>query len=159
MLGIGSDHLGYRLKRKLRGLLRGDGVVVQDFGTYTPLPADYPDIAVRVARAVQAGRLERAVLICSTGLGMAIAANKITGVYAAPVWSEETARAARVSNNAQVIALGAAHTSPQLALRLVSAWLRAEFRGGRSARKLRKIHEVEQDFVGIGSSRRTVSSR
>jgi ribose 5-phosphate isomerase B len=149
-IGFGSDHLGFGLKEHLLQWCLGRGVPVCDFGAYSDAPVDYPDIALRVGEAVREGSIDRAVLVCGTGLGMAIAANKVPGVYAAPVWNVETARRARTSNNAQVITLGALIVDADLACTLVDAWLAAEFQGGRSARKVAKIAAAEQRY-GYGS--------
>ncbi len=142
-IGIGSDHNGFALKQRLRSFLAERGEKVRDFGTFSHEPIDYPDIAVAVAEAAQAGLIPRGILVCGTGLGMAIAANKVPGIFAASVADLYTARLARQSNNAQIITLGANVVSSDLACAIVEAWLAAEFRGGRSARKVGKIHAVE----------------
>ena len=107
MIGLGADHNGYVLKERIRDFLEVSGHPVRDFGAYTGEPVDYPLIAARVAEAVAAGVVERAVLVCGTGLGMAIAANKVPGVFAVTVGDTYTARLARESNDANVLALGA----------------------------------------------------
>jgi len=147
MIGIGSDDLGFALKEHIRELLRQRGESVQDFGVYSTETADYPDIGVKLAEAVRSGLLERGVLVCGTGLGMAIVANKVPGVFAAPVNSVELAVAARRSNNAQIITLGARIVSPDEASAIVAAWLAARFRGGRSARKVAKVRLVEARYL------------
>ncbi|MGD9495220.1 MAG: RpiB/LacA/LacB family sugar-phosphate isomerase [Armatimonadota bacterium] len=146
MIGIGSDHLGFALKEDVRAFVEHHGTTVLDFGAFCEDPVDYPDIALRVADAVRLGLLERAVLVCGTGLGMAIVANKVPGVRAAPVSSVELAVAARRSNDAQIIPLGASVVSPEQACAIVHAWLSAQFRGGDSARKLAKIGTVERRY-------------
>jgi len=142
-IGIGSDHNGFALKQRLRSFLAARGEKVRDFGTFSHEPIDYPDIAVAVAEAAQAGLIQRGILVCGTGLGMAIAANKVPGVFAASVADLYTARLARQSNNVQIITLGANVVSGDLACAIVETWLAAEFRGGRSARKVGKIRAVE----------------
>ncbi len=142
-IGIGSDHNGFALKQRLRSFLAERGEKVRDFGTFSHEPIDYPDIAVAVAKAAQAGLIQRGILVCGIGLGMAIAANKVPGIFAAPVTDLYTARLARQSNNAQIITLGANVVSGDLACAIVAAWLAAEFRGGRSARKIKKIRALE----------------
>jgi len=142
-IGLGSDHNGFALKQRLRSFLVERGENVREFGAFSHEPIDYPDIAVAVAEAVQAGLIQRGILVCGTGLGMAIAANKVPGIFAAPVTDPYTARLARQSNNAQIITLGANVVSTDLACAIVEAWLAAEFRGGRSARKVGKIRAVE----------------
>jgi ribose 5-phosphate isomerase B len=144
MTGLGSDHHGFALKRQLLRFLAARGEEVWDFGSYTEEPVDYPDVATIVAEAVRCGLIERGVLVCATGLGMAIVANKVPGVRAAPVVDLLTARLARESNDAQVITLGQEIVGADLACELVAAWLEAEFRGGGSARKVEKIRLLEE---------------
>jgi len=147
MTGIGSDHLGFALKERLRLRLMERGEKVRDFGAFSEDPVDYPDVAAAVAEAVRAGSLERAILVCGTGIGMAIAANKVPGVFAATVTDLYMARKARESNNAQIITLGAHTLTSELAWDLVQAWLTAEFQGGRSARKVAKIRGLEARYL------------
>lgn len=142
-IGIGSDHNGFALKQRLRSFLAERGKKVRDFGAFSHEPIDYPDIAVAVAEAAQAGLIQRGILVCGTGLGMAIAANRVPVIFAASVTDLYTARLARQSNNTQIITLGANVVSGDLACAIVEAWLTAEFRGGRSARKVGKIHALE----------------
>ncbi len=146
MIGLGSDHNGFALKERLRSYLAERGERVRDFGTFSDEPVDYPDIAVVVAEAVQAGLIERGVLVCGTGLGMAIAANKVPGIFAATVADPYTARKARESNNAQIITLGGNTLEIGVACEIIEAWLAAEFLGGRSARKVGKIRALEQRY-------------
>ncbi len=146
MIGIGSDHFGFELKEHIREFLELRGENVHDLGTHTREAVDYPDIGARVASAVRTGLVERGILVCGTGLGMAIIANKVPGVFAAPVSSVDLARAARRSNDTQIITLGAQVVSPEEACSIVEAWLATPFRGGRSARKVAKIRAVERRF-------------
>lgn len=143
MLGLGCDHNGFPLKQKLLFLLAQRGEDVLDFGSFSDAPIDYPDIAAPLAEAVRDGLIERGILVCGTGLGMAIAANKIPGIYAAPVADVYTARKARESNNAQIITLGARLLDVRLAFAIVEGYLEAEFRGGESTRKIGKIRSLE----------------
>jgi ribose 5-phosphate isomerase B len=145
-IGIGSDHNGFLLKEHLVGYLALCGWDVHDFGTFSKQPADYPDIACAVAEAVAAGAVEKGVLICGTGLGMAIAANKVPGIFAAPVNDFCTARMAGESNAAQIITLGARIVGPGRACALVHVWLKAQFRGGASGRKVARIRELEEHY-------------
>ena len=147
MIGLGSDHNGFALKDRLYSFLAERGEKLRDFGVFSDEPADYPDVAVTVAEATRGGLVERAILVCGTGLGMAIAANKVPGVFAAPVADLYTARLARQSNDAQIIALGANVVGGGLACLIVEAWLAAEFRGGRSARKVGKIRAIERRYM------------
>lgn len=146
MIGVGSDDLGFALKVMVRDYMTDRGEAVHDFGAFTPQPVDYPDTAVRVAEAVRLGLVERAVLVCGTGLRIAIAANKVPGVFAAPVSTVELAIAARRSNNAQIITLGARVVTPDEACAIVEAWLNTEFQGGGSARKIAKIGAIEERY-------------
>ena len=143
MIGIGSDHCGFALKQRLCSHLASQGQDVWDFGSFSDEPVDYPDIALAVAEAVRVGLIDRGILVCGTGLGMAIAANKVTGVFAAPVTDPFTARLARERNETQIITLGANVIGPGLACEIVDAWLAARFRGGESARKVGKIRAFE----------------
>jgi ribose 5-phosphate isomerase B len=144
MIGIGSDHNGFDLKRRLCAHLAERGEQVWDFGCFSGEPVDYPDVAAAVAGAVHGGLIHRGILVCGTGLGMAIAANKVPGIYAVPVTDTRTARLARERNNTQIITLGATIVEPRLACLIVDAWLDAQFRGGDSARKIEKIHALEK---------------
>ncbi len=146
MIGLGCDHNGFGLKQRLHSFLTEYGEEVWDFGTFSREPVDYPDVAVAVAEAARAGLIERGILVCGTGLGMAIAANKVPGIFAAPVVDPDTARLACMSNDAQIITLGANLVGPGLACAIVEAWLTAKFRGGRSARKVNRIRTLEQRY-------------
>ncbi len=143
-IAIGCDEAGLSLKERLVLELNAQGRAVQDYGCFSADPTDYPDVALLVAEAVARGEHERAILICGTGIGMAIAANKVPGVYAAQVHDPYSAQRARKSNNAQVMTLGARVVGPELASALVAIWLESEFEGGRSADKLAKIADAER---------------
>ena len=142
-VAIGSDEAGYRLKGVLIALLAEEGQEVVDFGCHSEEPVDYPDVAFEVAQAVADGRHDRAILICGTGIGMSIAANKVPGVRAAQAHDPYSAERARKSNDAQVLALGARVIGPELAKSIVRAWLQAEFAGGGSTRKVAKINAAD----------------
>ena len=142
-IAIGSDDLGFGLKSSIAAHLRGLGHEVVDFGCHDPEPVDYPDVAVEVARAVAGGRVDRAIRVCGTGIGMAITANKVPGVRAASVADPYSAERARKSNNAQVLCLGSRVVGEQVALLLVDHWLASEFAGGGSARKVAKIDALD----------------
>jgi len=146
MLAIGSDHRGYALKERLCGWLRSKSLTVCDVGTFSTEPVDYPDIAIPVAEVVRDRLVDSAILICGTGLGMAIAANKVPGIFAAPVTSVRLAEAARTSSNAQILCLGADVVPFDLATQILEAWLNAEFQNGDSARKLEKIRAAERRY-------------
>lgn len=142
-LAIGSDHLGIELKQELSERVGELGYAVTDFGCAAGVEVDYPDIAITVARAVAAHEFDRAILVCGTGVGMAIAANKVAGVRAASVTDVYSAERASMSNNAQVLCLGALVVGRGLAFALVDRWLAAEFAGGQSARKVAKINALD----------------
>ncbi len=153
MLAIGSDHRGFDLKTRLREWLHRTHRGVCDLGTFSAEPVDYPDIAIPAAEVVRERLVDGAVLICGTGVGMAIAANKVPGILAATVTSVPMARAARRSNNAQIICLGAEVVPFDLATAIIEAWLSTEFQGGDSLRKLQKIRAAERRYAGVAPVR------
>lgn len=136
---IGADNLGVELKAILNKHLVAKGWEVTDIGVDSTEPVDYPDIAVELSVRISTGEFERGILICGTGAGMAITANKVSNVRAVTVTDPYTAERAIASNNAQVITLGALITGPSLAKMLVDIWLSNSFQGGASARKVDKI--------------------
>ena len=136
---IGADNLGVELKTVLREHLAARGWDVTDIGVDSTEPVDYPDIAIELALRISRDEFNRGILICGTGAGMAITANKVANVRAVTVTDPYTAERAIASNNAQVITLGALITGPSLAKMLVDIWLANEFQGGNSARKVDKI--------------------
>jgi ribose 5-phosphate isomerase B len=142
-VAVGSDDAGFALKTRVAAHLRELGYRVADFGCDSPEPVDYPDVAFQLAGAIARGEHQRGILICGTGIGMAIAANKVPGVRAAQAHDPYSAERARKSNDAQILTLGARVIGPELALSLVDTWLRAEFGGGASARKVAKITSGE----------------
>lgn len=144
-VALGADHAGVHLKDAIRSLLETRGIEVRDLGTTDQASVDYPDFAAAVGRAVVTGTADRGILVCGTGLGMAIAANKIDGVRAAPVVDLDSARLAREHNDANVLALGARVTTPEAALQIVSAFLDTPFAGGRHQRRLEKITALEDE--------------
>jgi ribose 5-phosphate isomerase B len=144
-IAIGADHAGFVLKEKLRRALDAEGHQVTDFGTDSTEACDYPDFARGVAREVARGACERGILVCSTGIGMAIAANKVEGVRAAPAESEDEVRLTREHNDANVLTLGARYVDEIRALDLAHVFLSARFAGGRHARRLEKIAAMERD--------------
>jgi ribose 5-phosphate isomerase B len=138
-ISIGSDHRGYHLKCRLVTLLRSLDHDVTDEGTDSAESVDYPDFAARVARKVSDHEVGRGILICGTGIGMTIAANKFPGIRAAPCYDELTAELSRRHNDLNVLCLSADMLSDRLADRLVETWLTTEFEGGRHARRVEKI--------------------
>src|ERR687896_2370368 len=144
-IALASDHAGYAEKERLKPLFRELGLEVEDLGTISEDSVDYPDYARKVAEQVAQGQAEQGVLVCGSGTGMAIAANKVAGVRAAVAWSEETARLARQHNDANVLAIGARTTPPADIPKIVRAWFSTEFEGGRHAARVNKISDVERN--------------
>jgi ribose 5-phosphate isomerase B len=143
-IAIGSDHGGYDLKQHLKHLLDELRVPYEDVGTFTPDPADYPDIAALVARGVANGSYEQGILVCGTGIGMSIAANKIPGVRAALVTDVETARLSREHNDANIMTIGGRTTPVDRARDIVRTFLQTGFDGdGRHSRRVRKIASLD----------------
>ncbi len=136
---LGSDHAGFVLKEKLKTALDRLGVPWEDVGTASEDSVDYPDYAHRVAEAVASGRFARGVLVCGTGIGVSITANRHTGVRAANVCDEDGARLSREHNDANVLALGGRTTDPALAERILETWLSTPFAGGHHGRRVAKI--------------------
>ena len=141
-VALASDHAGFAQKERLKPLLKELGLEVADLGTVSEDSVDYPDYARRVAEEVSHGRADQGVLVCGSGTGMAIAANKVPGIRAAVAWSEETARLARQHNDANVMAIGARTTPPELIPEIVRAWFGSDFEGGRHAERVRKIETL-----------------
>lgn len=143
-VALASDHGGWELKERLKDVLSTlDGVEVDDLGTDGPASVDYPDFALKVAEGVAEGRYARGILICGTGIGMAITANKVKGVRAAVVTDPLTARLSRQHNDANVLALGGRIIGPEMAAEIVRVWMTTEFEGGRHARRVGKIAACE----------------
>ena len=139
VVALGADHAGFPLKEDLKAWLITHGYDLVDLGTQSADSVDYPDFALGVGSAITAGKADRGVLVCGTGIGMAMAANKVPGVRAAACSDAYTARMSREHNDANVLALGARITSREAAIEILEIWLGAEFAGGRHARRLEKI--------------------
>ena len=146
MIAIGSDHGGVELKDYLIAFLCSRGVDVRDFGTQGSESVDYPDFSREVALRVAQGAAERGILICTSGIGMSIAANKFPGVRAALVADLDGARTSREHNNANVLVLSGSKTQKPLAQEIVKMWLDTPFAGGRHQRRLEKISQLEEDL-------------
>lgn len=142
-IAVASDHRGYAVKGRILELIRNLGHEGLDFGPDGPENVDYPDFAAKVAQAVAAGDVERGILICGTGVGMCIVANKFPGVRAAPCHDDLTAEMSRMHNDANVLCLSADLLGDRLVNRMVEIWLATKFEGGRHARRLAKIAEFE----------------
>ena len=145
---IGADHFGLALKNILRDHLTSLGYTVEDMGVKDDSPVDYPDVAAPLAQKVARGSFERGILVCGTGAGMAIVANKVPGVRAVCINDPFTAERAVASNNAQVVTLGSQVVGPGAAVKLIDIWLASEFQGGRSTAKVEKITKVEREGRG-----------
>jgi ribose 5-phosphate isomerase B len=143
---IGSDHAGFPLKESLKPLLERLGFLVSDVGTFSGEAADYPDFGKKVAEAVSIGLHKRGIAICGSGIGMSIVTNRFPGVRAALCLDVETARLARLHNDANVLVLAGRKTDPQTAGDIVKTWLETDFEGGRHQRRLDKIVEVENNL-------------
>lgn len=144
-IAIGCDEAAYELKELMKKYLQELGHEVEDFGTFDNHPVLYPDIAFAVAEKVAAGTFPRAILLCGTGIGMAISANKVPGVRAAQAHDTYSAERARKSNDAQILAMGARVVGPELAKSIVKAWLDSEFEPARSAQKVDRIRAYERN--------------
>ncbi|AUW94752.1 MAG: ribose 5-phosphate isomerase B [Sulfobacillus thermosulfidooxidans] len=142
-IAVGADHAGWPLKEILVNHLIDQGWDVEDFGTFGPDSVDYPDYANKVAVAVAAGDVERGLLICGSGLGMAIVANKTAGVRAAVANDVVSARLSRQHNDANVLTMGGRLIAPELAQEVLDVWLTTAFDGGRHIRRLQKIEQIE----------------
>lgn len=143
-IAIGCDEAAYKLKVEIIHFLEEKGIEVDDFGAAEGDVVLYPDVAYTVADAVAAGKYERAILVCGTGIGMSICANKVPGVRAAVCHDPFSAERARKSNNAQIMCMGERVIGPELAKYLVNIWLACDFSGGGSAPKVARINELEQ---------------
>jgi ribose 5-phosphate isomerase B len=143
-ISFGADHAGYLLKDRIRQYVAERGHLVVDEGCNTSDSVDYPDYAVKVAEDVAAGRAERGILVCGSGIGMAISANKIPGIRAANISSAYEAQMSREHNNLNVLTLGARILNDEDAMHIVQIWLDTPFSGGRHSGRLEKIHEIEK---------------
>lgn len=148
-IAIGCDEAAYALKETLKEELAGLGLEVTDYGTHDAKPVLYADIAVALAKQVAAGRHERGILLCGTGIGVAISANKVPGVRAAQCHDVYSAERARKSNDAQILCMGARVIDPELAKTIMRAWLASEFEAGRSLPKIERIKEYERELTAI----------
>ena len=143
-VAIGADHGGYRLKEDIKGLLEDLGVDYKDFGTHSTESVDYPDVALPVAQSVADGLFDRGILICGTGIGIGIAANKVKGIRAALVHDTFSAHASREHNDANILTMGERVIGPGLARDIVTIWLATDFEGGRHERRVEKIMTLEK---------------
>lgn len=144
MIAIGSDHGGFQLKQYIMQHLREQGIEYEDFGTYTEASCDYPIFAEAVAKAVVSGKCEKGILICGTGIGMSMAANKVRGARAALCGDCYSAEFTRRHNDANILTLGERVTGSGLAVKIVDTFLGTQFEGGRHARRVAMIHDIEE---------------
>jgi ribose 5-phosphate isomerase B len=146
-IAIASDHAGYEGKERLKPVLDELGIQYEDLGTVSEESVDYPDYARKVGEEVAQGNVEQGLLVCGSGTGMAMAANKVSGVRAAVAWNEEIARLAREHNDANVLSLGARVTPAEDLPKILRAWFSAKFDGGRHERRVEKIREIEKEEI------------
>jgi ribose 5-phosphate isomerase B len=147
-IALGCDEAGLPLLEIIRDYLRERGVTVQDFGVHTTDPVLYPDIALAAGRAVASGECDRGILVCGTGIGMSITANKILGVRAALCHDTYSAERARKSNDAQILTMGARVIGPELAKQIITTWMDADFAGGTSQPKVARMKEIDEEYRG-----------
>lgn len=141
-VAIGSDHAGYLLKEKVKEYLKESDIQFTDYGTFKEESADYPEYAYKVGSSINNQEADMGILICGTGLGMCISANKIKGIRAALVYSEETAQLSRLHNNSNVICLGARTLEDAQSITLLKTWLNTSFEGGRHEQRLELITKL-----------------
>jgi ribose 5-phosphate isomerase B len=144
-IALGADHAGFVAKEEIRAVLKAMGHEVVDVGTASEMSCDYPDFAVAAARKVASGECERGVLICGTGIGMSIAANKVPGVRAALIFDEKMAEISRSHNDANVFCAGARVMPVIRIAESLKIWLQTPFQGGRHAKRVEKISKIEQE--------------
>ena len=143
-IGIASDHAGFELKQYVKEWLKAQGWDYKDFGTFTTDSCDYPVYGEKVARAVVAGEVEKGILICGTGLGISLAANKVKGIRACVCSEPFTAKMSRAHNDCNVLAFGARVVGAELAKMIVDTWINTEFEGGRHQRRVDLLMEIEE---------------
>ena len=143
-IALGADHAGFEEKEKLKKTLDELGVKYEDVGTFSTDSVDYPDFAQKVGEKVESGEAEQGILVCGSGIGVAIAANKMHGIRAAQAWNEETARLARQHNDANVLTIGARVIPEEEIPKIIKAWFEADFEGGRHEKRVEKIMNLEK---------------
>lgn len=144
MIALGSDHGGFELKNHIAEHLKEKGIEFRDYGVFDEKSVDYPDCARPVCEAVQSGTADRGILVCGTGIGISIAANKFKGIRAALCSDVYSAKMAKEHNNANIICLGGRVTGRELAFMIVDTWMETEFAGGRHEGRIAKIHQIEE---------------
>ena len=151
-IGIGSDHNAFHMKEEIKSYIASLGHEVIDYGCYSEDEVDYPGVAFQVANDITEEKLERGILFCGTGIGMSIAANKVPGIRSAQCHDVFSAERAQLSNNAQIITIGAKVIGVELAKKVVETYLSVSFQGGSSARKINQIIDKEKQFLLNSSS-------
>ncbi len=146
-IAIGNDHAGYALKQELKRTLQEQGYDVVDYGCYSDTPVDYPIYGKKVGEAIASGECERGILICGTGIGISLAANKIKGIRCAACSEPLSAELSRRHNNANIVAIGARIIGPAVAEAIVEVFLKTEFEGGRHERRVNLISDIENDRI------------
>jgi ribose 5-phosphate isomerase B len=144
-IALASDHAGFRLKERIKEYLAQKGIMYEDFGTFDEKPVDYPDLAYKAASAVQKEVCGRGIIVCGTGIGVAIAANKLKGIRAALCSDRFSASCARAHNDANILTLGARVIEDELALKIVDIFLETPFDGGRHLKRIKKIEMLENE--------------
>jgi ribose 5-phosphate isomerase B len=147
-IALGCDEAGLPLMDVVRDYLKARQIDVQDYGVHSTDPVLYPDIALEASKAVAAGECDRAILVCGTGIGMSITANKVPGVRAALCHDTYSAERARKSNDAQVITMGARVIGPELAKKIIEVWLESDFAGGNSQPKVDRMNAIDAQYRG-----------
>ncbi|MFH0858182.1 MAG: ribose 5-phosphate isomerase B [Candidatus Omnitrophota bacterium] len=147
---IASDHTGFNLKEKLKLFLIKKGFRVKDFGTCSLDSCDYPDFVYPLAKSVSTGKYKRGILICKTGIGNSIVANKLSGIRAALCYNLLAAKLSREHNDSNILVMGSAFVRADAAKRIVSMWLKTPFAGGRHLRRVNKIRKIEKETRRIG---------
>ena len=145
MIALGSDHGGYKLKEEIKKYLDEIGIEYKDFGTDSEERCDYPEFAEKVAKAVQSKECEKGILVCGTGFGVSIVANKFKGIRCASCWNEEVAKLLKGHNNANVIALPGRFINVSQAIVILRAWIASEFMEGRHQERLQMIENIENE--------------
>lgn len=146
MIAVGSDHAGYLLKTKIVEFLKEQGYEVKDYGTFGKNSVDYPDYGKTVAEAVKNRECSKGIIICGTGIGISMSANKVPGIRAALCTSSTMAKLSREHNNANVLAIGERIVGESVAVDIVDVWLNTDFLGGRHERRVNKIHDIEKKY-------------
>ncbi len=145
MIAIGCDHGGYKVKEEIKKYLREEAILFKDFGSVSEERVDYPDIASEVAKSVQSNETQKGILICKSGIGMTITANKYKGIRCALCYNEETAKNAKIHNDSNILAIGADQLSMNEIINIVRLWLVSEFEGGRHQVRINLIKEIEKE--------------